>query len=84
VSSSTWSCSRPAVAPGSCSSQALHQLEADDLFIEGLHGVEVVVAARNELEAAGVEVSELHEGESWLWASFRAPDSNLYEIAKRA
>jgi catechol 2,3-dioxygenase-like lactoylglutathione lyase family enzyme len=48
-------------------------------------GLEVddVAGAHEELAAAGVEVSELHAGEAWRWAYFRAPDGNLYEIVGR-
>lgn len=38
------------------------------------------VAARAELEAAGVEVSELYRAGAGAWVYFRAPDGNLYEI----
>jgi catechol 2,3-dioxygenase-like lactoylglutathione lyase family enzyme len=45
--------------------------------------VDDVLAAREELVAAGVEVSELGEGESWRWVYFRAPDGHAYEILGR-
>jgi catechol 2,3-dioxygenase-like lactoylglutathione lyase family enzyme len=42
--------------------------------------VEDVGEACRELAAAGAEVSDLHEGEQWRWAYFRAPDGNVYEL----
>ena len=45
--------------------------------------VEDVAAARDELVAAGVEVTSLELGSRDAWAYFRAPDGNLYEIVGR-
>ena len=45
--------------------------------------VEDVTAARDELAAAGAEVTPLEQGSRDAWAYFRAPDGNLYEIVGR-
>jgi catechol 2,3-dioxygenase-like lactoylglutathione lyase family enzyme len=51
---------------------------------EGVVGgfkVDDLVAAREELEAAGVEVGDLQTaGGTGAWMYFRAPDGNLYEL----
>ncbi|MGQ0668776.1 MAG: VOC family protein [Actinomycetota bacterium] len=49
--------------------------------------VDDVEASRSELEAAGGElVGPLQRGDGFVWAHFRAPDGNLYELqgAERA
>lgn len=49
--------------------------------------VDDVEASRSELEAAGGElVGPLQRGDGFVWAHFRAPDGNLYEVqgAERA
>jgi catechol 2,3-dioxygenase-like lactoylglutathione lyase family enzyme len=49
-----------------------------------LFEVDDVHTARNELEAAGVEVIGPTEGDDeWEWIHVRAPDGNLYELASR-
>jgi predicted enzyme related to lactoylglutathione lyase len=43
--------------------------------------VDDVEAASSELEAAGGElVGPVHRGDGFMWAHFRAPDGNLYEL----
>lgn len=43
--------------------------------------VDDVEAARAELEAAGGElIGPVHRGDGFVWAHFRAPDGNLYEL----
>ena len=42
-----------------------------------------VAAARAELEVAGLDVSPLETAGSGVWAYFRAPDGNFYEIVGR-
>lgn len=49
--------------------------------------VDDVEASRSELEAVGGElVGPLQRGDGFVWAHFRAPDGNLYELqgAERA
>ena len=48
-------------------------------------GLEVddVANARDELLAAGVEISDLQQSGDWRWAYFRAPDGSVYEIVQR-
>jgi hypothetical protein len=42
------------------------------------------VAARNSLEAAGIEiVGPPGRDSNWEWIHFRAPDGNLYQLASR-
>jgi catechol 2,3-dioxygenase-like lactoylglutathione lyase family enzyme len=48
--------------------------------VVGGFAVDDVEAARAELEAAGVEVTELKSADGGTWAYFRGPDGNLYEI----
>ncbi len=43
--------------------------------------VDDVEAARAELEAAGAElIGTVQRGNGFVWAHFRAPDGNLYEL----
>jgi len=54
---------------------------------EGVVGgfeVDDLTAARAELEAAGIEVGELHTASGGAWFYFRAPDGNLYELVGSA
>ena len=40
-----------------------------------------VAAARNELEAAGIEfIGPIHEEPGSRWSHFRGPDGNVYEV----
>jgi catechol 2,3-dioxygenase-like lactoylglutathione lyase family enzyme len=49
-----------------------------------LFEVDDVVAARQELELADIElVGELESDAAWEWFNFRAPDGNLYALAAR-
>jgi catechol 2,3-dioxygenase-like lactoylglutathione lyase family enzyme len=52
---------------------------AETVVVAGFH-VSDVAAARAELEAAGVEVSEVFSSGPGSWVYFRAPDGNLYEL----
>jgi catechol 2,3-dioxygenase-like lactoylglutathione lyase family enzyme len=51
----------------------------DSGAVAGFH-VDDVEAARDELAAAGVEVSAVHSSGPGAWFYFRAPDGNLYEL----
>jgi predicted enzyme related to lactoylglutathione lyase len=43
--------------------------------------VDDVEAARAELKAAGGQlIGPVHRGNGFMWAHFRAPDGNLYEL----
>jgi catechol 2,3-dioxygenase-like lactoylglutathione lyase family enzyme len=42
--------------------------------------VDDVEAGIGELEAAGVEVYGAQRGDGFMWAHFRGPDGNLYEL----
>ena len=44
--------------------------------------VDDVARAREEMQAAGAEVGDLHSAAGWTWAYFRAPDGNMYEITQ--
>jgi catechol 2,3-dioxygenase-like lactoylglutathione lyase family enzyme len=44
--------------------------------------VDDVAAAVVELAAAGVEVSAVHQGQSWRWAYVTAPDGHVYELCE--
>lgn len=47
--------------------------------------VEDVASARDELSRAGADwVGPVHEGQGFVWAHFRGPDGNLYELQGRA
>ena len=49
-----------------------------------LFEVDDVHAARQELEAAGVELlGEIERDDEWEWIDFRAPDGNAYELASQ-
>jgi len=49
-----------------------------------LFEVDDVVAAREELEGAGIEiVGPVGQDRHWDWIHFRAPDGSLYELASR-
>ena len=49
-----------------------------------LFEVDDVVAARGELEVAGIElVGTSGRDSEWQWIHVRAPDGNLYELASR-
>jgi catechol 2,3-dioxygenase-like lactoylglutathione lyase family enzyme len=46
--------------------------------------VDDVRAARDELDAAGVELlGDVRSDAGWVWQHFRAPDGNVYEITGR-
>jgi catechol 2,3-dioxygenase-like lactoylglutathione lyase family enzyme len=54
---------------------------------EGVVGgftVDDVTAAQAELSAAGIEIGELQTAGGGVWAYFRAPDGNLYELIGKA
>lgn len=42
--------------------------------------VDDVEAGLRELADAGVEVFEVQRGDGFMWAHFRGPDGNLYEL----
>jgi catechol 2,3-dioxygenase-like lactoylglutathione lyase family enzyme len=42
--------------------------------------VDDVEAGARELEAAGIEVNPVQHGDGFMWAHFRGPDGNLYEL----
>jgi catechol 2,3-dioxygenase-like lactoylglutathione lyase family enzyme len=42
--------------------------------------VDDVEAGARELAEAGVEVFEVQRGDGFMWAHFRGPDGNLYEL----
>ena len=47
--------------------------------------VQDVVVARRELDGAGVEViGPVQEGFGFMWAHFRGPDGNVYELQQRS
>jgi catechol 2,3-dioxygenase-like lactoylglutathione lyase family enzyme len=49
-----------------------------------LFEVDDVLAARRELEAAGIElIGTTERDNTWEWIHVRAPDGNLYELASR-
>jgi catechol 2,3-dioxygenase-like lactoylglutathione lyase family enzyme len=42
--------------------------------------VDDVEAGARELEGAGIEVKTVQHGDGFMWAHFRGPDGNLYEL----
>ena len=47
---------------------------------EGARAPAASPAGARELEAAGIEVNPVQHGDGFMWAHFRGPDGNLYEL----